>query len=84
MFTPKEREGKAMSDFLEIKSMNKKGQQRIIAEIEKRIKQKIKDGVFTAKEIREIEEMELRPLPDILDVQSVYESLMDKKGLGEE
>ena len=31
-------------------------------------------GLFTEREIREIEEMPLRPIPDILDVQSVYEN----------
>ncbi len=65
-----------MSDFLEIKSMKDKDQKEIMAEITKRIEEKKKNGVFTEKEIREIEKMELHPLPDILDVQSVYESFM--------
>ena len=45
-------------------------------EIAKRIEAKKKKGVFTNKEIQEIEKMELHPLPDILDVQSVYESFL--------
>jgi len=65
-----------MSDFLEIKSMKDEDQKKILAEINKRIEEKIKNGVFTAKEIQEIEKMELHPLPDILDVQSVYESFL--------
>jgi hypothetical protein len=65
-----------MSDFLEIKSMKDKDQKEIMAEITKRIEEKKKNGVFTEKEIREIEKMELHPLPDILDVQSVYESFL--------
>ncbi|NOR12590.1 MAG: hypothetical protein GQ545_04985 [Candidatus Aminicenantes bacterium] len=65
-----------MSDFLEIKSMKEKDQKKIMAEIAKRIEEKKKNGVFTEKEIREIEKMELNPLPDILDVQSVYESFL--------
>ncbi len=65
-----------MSDFLEIKSMKEKDQKKIMAEIAKRIEEKKKSGVFTEKEIREIEKMELNPLPDILDVQSVYESFL--------
>jgi hypothetical protein len=65
-----------MSNFLEIKSMKKEDQKKIVQEIAKRIEEKKKKGVFTDKEIREIEEMELRPLPDILDVQSVYESFL--------
>ena len=65
-----------MSDFLEIKSMKDKDQKEIMAKIAKRIEEKKKNGVFTEKEIREIEKMELHPLPDILDVQSVYESFL--------
>jgi hypothetical protein len=65
-----------MSDFLEIKSMTEKNQKKILAEIAKRIEEKKKKRVFTEKEIREIEKMELHALPDILDVQSVYESLL--------
>lgn len=65
-----------MSDFLEIKSMKDKDQKKIMEEITKRIEEKKKNGVFTEKEIREIEKMELHLLPDILDVQSVYESFL--------
>lgn len=65
-----------MSNFLEIKSLKKEDQKKIVQEIAKRIKEKKKKRVFTDKEIREIEEMELHPLPDILDVQSVYESFL--------
>jgi NADH:ubiquinone oxidoreductase subunit E len=68
-----------MSDFLEIKSIKAEDQKKIIAEIMKRIEEKKREGVFTEKEIREIEKMELHPLSDILDVQSVYESFMYKK-----
>ncbi|MGD9347671.1 MAG: hypothetical protein PVH84_17520 [Candidatus Aminicenantes bacterium] len=65
-----------MADFLEIKSLKKQDQKKILEEITKRIEAKIKKGAFTDKEIREIEKMELHPLPDILDVQSVYESFL--------
>ena len=65
-----------MADFLEIKSVKDKDQKRILEEITKSIEEKKKNGVFTEKEIREIEKMELHPLSDILDVQSVYESLL--------
>ncbi len=68
-----------MAHFLEIKSLKKEDQEKIVQEIAKRIDEKKKKGVFTDKEIREIEEMELRPLPDILDVQSVYESFLYRK-----
>ena len=64
-----------MTDFLEIKCLPKEKQKKILEEIEKKIAQKIKEGVFSEREIREIEHMKLRPLHDILDVQSVYEKL---------
>ena len=64
-----------MADFLEIKCLSKKDQEKIVEDIKKKIEQKIKEGIFTEREVREIEHMKLRPLPDILDVQSVYEKL---------
>jgi hypothetical protein len=68
-----------MKDFLEIKSLKKKDQEEIVKEIEKSIALKIKEGILTEREIREIEEMRLRPLPDIQDVQSVYEDFLFQK-----
>jgi hypothetical protein len=65
-----------MADFLEIKDLDKEDQKRIMQEIEKRIAQKIKDGILTRREVEEIEHMKLNPLPDIQDVQSVYENIM--------
>lgn len=65
-----------MADFLEIKSMKKEDQKKILHEIHESIEEKKKKGAFTEKEIRDIEKMELHPLPDILDVQSVYESFL--------
>jgi hypothetical protein len=62
-----------MSPFFEAKSLTPEEQEQLAAEIERRISEKIKDGTVTEREIREIEEMKLRPLPDIQDVQSVYE-----------
>ncbi len=64
-----------MAGFLEIKCLGKEEQKRILDDLDKKIAQKIKDGKFTEREIQEIEHMKLRPLPDILDVQSVYEKL---------
>ena len=64
-----------MAGFLEIKCLGKEEQKRILEDLDKKIAQKIKDGKFTEREIQEIEHMKLRPLPDILDVQSVYEKL---------
>jgi hypothetical protein len=59
--------------------MDAEGKKRILEEIEKRIADKKKEGLLTEREIREIEEMKLRPLPDIQDVQSVYENFLFKK-----
>jgi len=63
-----------MSDFLEIKCLSKPAQKKILEEIKKRIEEKKKAGILTERDIREIEEMRLHPLPDIQDVRSVYES----------
>lgn len=68
-----------MTKFLEIKSLGKEVEAKILKEIEERKARKIKAGTLTEKEIREIEEMKLQPLPDILDVQSVYEDSLYKK-----
>ena len=64
-----------MDNFLEIKCLDEEEQKKILKDIAKRIQQKIKEGVFTEREIREIEQMKLRPLPDIQDVQSTYQPL---------
>ena len=68
-----------MKNFLEIKSMTKKDQEKIFKEIEKAVELKKKEDVVTEKEIREIEEMTLRLFPDIQDVQSVYEDFLFQK-----
>ena len=68
-----------MSNFLEIKCLEKKEQEKILKEINKRIAKKKKEGLLTEREIQEIEEMRLHPLPDIQDVQSVYEDFLFKK-----
>ena len=67
-----------MTDFFEIKGMDKKQKKRILEEIEKKIADKKREGLLTEREIREIEEMKLRPLPDIQDAQSVYENFLFK------
>lgn len=68
-----------MKEFFEIKCMRKEDQRKIWEEIEKIISDKKKEGTFSEKEIREIEEMRLSPLLDIQDVQSVYENFMYRK-----
>jgi len=64
-----------MADFLEIKCLTKEEQEKILEDIENNIETKKKEGIFTKREVLEIEHMKLRPLPDILDVQSVYKKL---------
>lgn len=65
-----------MAGFLDIKCLNKEEQAALEETIERRIAEKLKAGVFTEREVREIELMRLRPIPDILDVQSVYEDFL--------
>jgi len=68
-----------MSDFFEIKCLGKEDQKKILEEIERKIAEKKKEGLLSEREVREIEEMKLHPLPDIPDVQSVYENHIFKK-----
>lgn len=69
-----------MADFVDIKGLSGEERRRLLSEIEDRIARRIKDGLLSEREVREIEEMRLLPLPDILDVQSVYDgTLFDRK-----
>ena len=63
-----------MKEFLEIACLPPAEVRQIEADIEKAIADKLKEGLFHEREIREIVEMPLRPIPDLLDVQSVYEN----------
>lgn len=65
-----------MEKFFEIKCLKENEQKKILENINKSISNKISEGIFTNKEIRDIEEMKLQPLPDIQDVQSVYDELV--------
>lgn len=62
-----------MPRFFEIACLSHEEQEKILTQIEQRIEEKKKLGLLTDREIKEIEAMKLRPLPDIQDVQSVYE-----------
>jgi hypothetical protein len=62
-----------MTAFFEAESLTAEEKRRLEEDIERRIAEKLKDGTFTEREVREIAEMRLRPLPDIQDVQSVLE-----------
>lgn len=67
-----------MSAFFEAKSLTPEEQKRLDEEVEKRIAERLKDGTLTERDVREIVEMRLRPLPDIQDVQNVYENHLFK------
>jgi len=68
-----------MPDFFEIKSLSIEDAQKLAKSIERRIADKLKDGTLSEREVREIEEMRLHSLPDIQDVQSVYENHLFRK-----
>jgi len=67
------------NDFLEIPSLAPEEREKLLKDIGDAVARKIREGVFTEREIREIEEMRLKPLPDIQDVQSVYENHLFRK-----
>jgi len=60
-----------MPEFIEVPCLTKEEQDKLRRKIDAIVAGKLKDGLFTEKEIREIREMKLNPLPDIQDVQSV-------------
>jgi hypothetical protein len=63
-----------MKDFLEIACLPPDEVSGLEAEIERKIAEKKAEGLLAERDIREIEDMPLRPIPDLLDVQSVYEN----------
>ncbi len=62
--------------FLEIACLEKKERDALIRDIEAGLEEKKKAGLLSEREIKEIEQMKLKPLLDIQDVQSVYEDFM--------
>lgn len=68
-----------MKNIFEIKCLSHQEQEKIREDIRKKIKEKIKKGVYSERELQEIEHMKLRPLPDIQDVQSVFEDFLFRK-----
>jgi hypothetical protein len=65
-----------MSEFLKIASLSDAEVDRLEADIRAAIAGKKAQGLLTDRDVEEIIEMRLRPLPDIQDVQSVYENLL--------
>jgi hypothetical protein len=63
-----------MPEFMRIRALGEAEEKKILEKIEACIAARKKDGLLSDRDIREIEEMRLHTLPDIQDVQSVYEN----------
>jgi hypothetical protein len=68
-----------MPEFLEIRSLSEAEVDRLEADIHAAIADKKARGLLTDRDVADIMEMRLRPLPDIQDVQSVYENTLFTK-----
>jgi hypothetical protein len=68
-----------MAEFLKIASLSEAEVDRLEADIRSAIAEKKARGLLTDRDVEEIIEMRLRPLPDIQDVQSVYENTLYTK-----
>lgn len=62
-----------MTGFLRIPCLTEAEERKVLAEIDARVEARKKEGLLTDRDVREIQEMRLNPLPDIQDVQSVYD-----------
>jgi hypothetical protein len=72
-----------MKKWFEIKCLSEDEQVEILHAIEAAIERKQQDGILKEREVREIIELELKPLLDIQDVQSVYDNhLFREKVIG--
>ena len=47
--------------------------EKIMDSIQKKIAEKVESGSLRARDVQEIQDMELRPLPDFLEIPNVYE-----------
>ena len=68
-----------MSEFLKIAALSPAEVDRLEADIRASIAEKKARGLLTDRDVEEIVEMRLKPLPDIQDVQSVYENTLYAK-----
>ncbi len=68
-----------MPEFLEIGSLSEAEVDRLEVDIRRTIADKKARVLLTDRDVEEIMEMRLRPLPDIQDVQSVYENTLFTK-----
>jgi hypothetical protein len=71
-----------MAEWLTIKSLDDAEIDRLEDDIRRVLAEKKSLGLLTDRDVEEMIEMRLRPLPDIQDVQSVYENFLfgPKKG----
>lgn len=71
-----------MAEWLTIKSLDDSEVDRLEDDIRRVLAEKKSLGLLTDRDVEETIEMRLRPLPDIQDVQSVYENILfePKKG----
>jgi len=71
-----------MAEWLTIKSLDDAEIDRLEDDIRRVLAEKKSLGLLTDRDVEEMIEMRLRPLPDIQDVQSVYENILfgPKKG----
>jgi len=65
-----------MAEFLKIECLMDEEVERIEAEIHRRIAEKKALGLLTDRDVDEVIDMRLRPLPDIQDVQDVYQDAL--------
>ncbi len=68
-----------MAEFLKIASLSDAEVDKLEEDIRAAIAEKKARGLLTDRDVEEIIEMRLRPLPDIQDVQSVYENFLFRK-----
>jgi hypothetical protein len=65
-----------MAEFLKIASLEPEEVDRLEEDIRRIIAEKKALGLLTDRDVEEIAAMRLRPLPDLQDVQSVYENCL--------
>ena len=65
-----------MAEWLTIKSLEDAEVDRLEEDIRKRIAEKKALGLLSDRDVEEMVDMPLRPLPDIQDVQNIYENML--------
>jgi len=68
-----------MGEFLTIASLEEAEVRRLEEEIRRAIAEKKALGLLTDRDVDDIIHMKLKPLPDIQDVQVVYENFLYRK-----